>query len=60
MDFKHIVPQKTRNTVFKKNDNWQGKLGIDNLIARPLTASMGKWHRSYQDNYFSKKVYFIE
>ena len=55
MDFKHIVPQKTRNTVFKKNDNWQGKLGIDNLIARPLTASMGKWHRSYQDNYFSKK-----
>ncbi|MDA9189334.1 DNA (cytosine-5-)-methyltransferase [Candidatus Pelagibacter sp.] len=55
MDLKHIVPKKTRNTVFKKNDKWQGKLGIDNLIARPLTASMGKWHRSYQDNYFSKK-----
>ena len=55
MDIKHIVPKKTRNTVFKKNVKWQGKLSIDNLIARPLTASMGKWHRSYQDNYFSKK-----
>ena len=55
MDLKHIVPQKTRNTVFKKNEKWQGRLGIDNLIARPLTASMGKWHRSYQDNYFSKR-----
>ena len=27
------------------------------MIARPLTASMGKWHRSYQDNYFSKKLF---
>ena len=26
MDFKHIVPKKTRNTVFKKNENWQGKI----------------------------------
>ena len=35
----YILFLKNQNTVFK-NDNWQGKLGIDNLIARPLTASM--------------------
>ncbi|MFK7979361.1 MAG: DNA cytosine methyltransferase, partial [Saprospiraceae bacterium] len=27
---------------------------IDNAIARPITASMSKWHRANQDNYFSE------
>ena len=49
----HFIPTKTRETVLKKNPKWAGNLDIDNLIARPLTASMSKWHRANQDNYFS-------
>ena len=29
-------------------------MDINRLIARPLTATMAKWHRSNQDNYFSE------
>src|SRR5690606_22804279 len=35
------------------NPKWMGDVNIDNLIARPITASMSKWHRANQDNYFS-------
>jgi DNA (cytosine-5)-methyltransferase 1 len=52
-DVKHFIPTKTRNTVLFKNPKWQGDVKIDNPIARPLTASMSKWHRANQDNYFS-------
>lgn len=54
VDQKHYIPQKTRQTVLYKNPNWQGDVNIDNVIARPLTASMSKWHRANQDNYFSE------
>lgn len=54
IDEKHYIPVKTRKTVLYKNPNWQGDVNIDNSIARPLTASMSKWHRANQDNYFSE------
>jgi DNA (cytosine-5)-methyltransferase 1 len=53
VDEKHYIPSKTRQTVLYKNPNWQGDVNIDNSIARPITASMSKWHRANQDNYFS-------
>lgn len=53
VDTKHFIPTKTRQTVLYKNPKWQGDVKIDNAIARPLTASMSKWHRANQDNYFS-------
>jgi DNA (cytosine-5)-methyltransferase 1 len=54
----HMVPPLTRKTVLRKNDKWQGDLEIDRRIARPLTASMSKWHRANQDNYFSEAYVF--
>lgn len=54
IDEKHYIPKKTRKTVLYKNPKWQGDVNIDNPIARPLTASMSKWHRANQDNYFSE------
>jgi DNA (cytosine-5)-methyltransferase 1 len=35
-----------------------GDVNIDNHIARPITASMSKWHRANQDNYLSEKYIF--
>lgn len=54
IDPKHYIPAKTRETVLYKNPKWQGNVNIDNAIARPLTASMSKWHRANQDNYYSE------
>jgi DNA (cytosine-5)-methyltransferase 1 len=53
MPLQHIVPEKTRATVFKRNPKWQGTLDIDCPIAKPICASMAKWHRANQDNYYS-------
>lgn len=53
VDSRHFIPLKTRKTVLYKNPKWQGDVKIDNPIARPITASMSKWHRANQDNYFS-------
>jgi DNA (cytosine-5)-methyltransferase 1 len=55
VDEKHYIPDKTRQTVLYKNHKWMGGVEIDNPIARPITATMGKWHRANQDNYFSDK-----
>ena len=54
VDTKHYIPNGTRKTVLYKNPKWQGDVNIDNSIARPITASMAKWHRANQDNYFSE------
>jgi DNA (cytosine-5)-methyltransferase 1 len=35
-----------------------GDLQIDRAIARPLTATMSKWHRANQDNYYSRTYVF--
>lgn len=34
--------------------NYKAKSKIDQLVARPLTATMAKMHRASQDNYFSE------
>ena len=54
MPERHIVPYGSRKTIFQKNSKWMGHIGINNIIARPLCASMGKWHRANQDNYFTE------
>ncbi len=54
VDDRHTIPTKTRETVLYKNKKWAGNVDIDNVIARPITASMSKWHRANQDNYFSE------
>ena len=53
MPEEHIVPTGTRKTVLRKNDNWAGSLAVNPTLARPLTASMSKWHRANQDSYFT-------
>jgi DNA (cytosine-5)-methyltransferase 1 len=55
VDERHYIPTKTRKTVLYKNPKWCGDVNIDNPIGRPITASMAKWHRANQDNYFSEK-----
>lgn len=60
IDPRHYVPEKTRKTVLYKNPKWQGDVNIDNLIARPITATMAKWHRANQDNYFSNTFIYSE
>jgi len=54
MNPRHLIPLKTRETVLRKNPKWAGDLQIDRAIARPITASMSKWHRANQDNYYSQ------
>lgn len=54
VDKKHYLPSGSRKTILTKPSNWQGDVNIDNPIARPLTATMSKWHRANQDNYFSE------
>jgi len=53
VESRHYIPQGSRKTILSKPDNWQGDVNIDNPVARPLTATMSKWHRANQDNYFS-------
>jgi DNA (cytosine-5)-methyltransferase 1 len=53
VDPKHYIPSGTRKTILYKNPKWQGDVNIDNYLARPITASMSKWHRANQDNYIS-------
>lgn len=54
MPSKHIVPAGSRKTIFTRNEKWMGDLEIDRAIARPICATMGKWHRANQDNYFTE------
>lgn len=54
VDEKHYIPAGSRKTILTKPSNWMGDVNIDNAIARPLTATMSKWHRANQDNYFSE------
>ena len=53
VDEKHYIPSGSRKTILTKPSNWQGDVNIDNAIARPITATMSKWHRANQDNYYS-------
>ena len=44
----------SRRTIFTRNERWMGDLDVDRAIARPLCATMGKWHRANQDNYYTE------
>ncbi|MDD2856969.1 MAG: DNA (cytosine-5-)-methyltransferase, partial [Desulfuromonadaceae bacterium] len=48
MPIEHEVPLGSRKTIFTKNEKWMGDLDIDRTIARPICATMGKWHRANQ------------
>lgn len=54
VDAKHYILHGSRKTILTKPDNWQGSIMIDNFVAKPLTATMSKWHKANQDNYFSE------
>jgi DNA (cytosine-5)-methyltransferase 1 len=54
MPIRHIVPTGSRRTIFTRNEKWMGDLEIDRSIARPICATMGKWHRANQDNYYTE------
>jgi len=60
MPKEHEVPQGSRKTIFTRNEKWMGDLDIDREIARPICATMGKWHRANQDNYFTEHYIFSE
>ena len=60
MPVKHVVPQGSRKTIFTRNEKWMGDLEIDRSIARPICATMGKWHRANQDNYYTEHYVFSE
>jgi DNA (cytosine-5)-methyltransferase 1 len=60
MPVQHIVPTRSRKTIFTRNEKWMGDLEIDRAIARPICATMGKWHRANQDNYFTEHYVFSE
>ena len=52
-DSRHYIPPRTRLTVLRRNPKWMGDMQIDRPTARPITATMAKWHRANQDNYYS-------
>jgi DNA (cytosine-5)-methyltransferase 1 len=54
VDKKYYLSEIIKPTILSNGTkNFQSKSDIDQLIARPLTATMAKMHRACQDNYFS-------
>lgn len=52
---KYYLSEKIKPTILANGSkNYIAKSEINQLIARPLTATMGKMHRANQDNYYSK------
>lgn len=59
VDARYYLSEKIKPTILSDGTaNFKSKSEINQLIARPLTASMHKMHRACQDNYYSKD--FIE
>lgn len=51
---KYYLSQKIKPTILSNGSkNFVSKSEINQLIARPLTATMHKMHRACQDNYYS-------
>jgi DNA (cytosine-5)-methyltransferase 1 len=51
---KYYLSEIIKPTILSNGTkNFRSKSDIDQLIARPLTATMAKMHRACQDNYFS-------
>lgn len=54
VDKKYYLSEIIKPTILSDGTkNFKSKSEIDQLIARPLTATMAKMHRACQDNYFS-------
>ena len=54
VDKKYYLSEIIKPTILSDGTkNFKSKSDIDQLIARPLTATMAKMHRACQDNYFS-------
>lgn len=54
VDKKYYLSDIIKPTILSDGSkNFKSKSDIDQLIARPLTATMAKMHRACQDNYFS-------
>lgn len=54
VDEKYYLSEKIKPTILSDGSkNFKSKSEINQLIARPLTATMVKMHRACQDNYYS-------
>ncbi len=54
VDEKYYLSDRIKPTILSNGSgNFVSKSDIDQMIARPLTASMHKMHRACQDNYYS-------
>lgn len=54
VDVKYYLSEKIKPTILSDGSaGFKSKSEIDQLIARPLTATMNKMHRACQDNYYS-------
>ena len=59
VDSKYFLSENIKPTILADGSaNFKSKSDINQIIARPLTASMHKMHRACQDNYYSQD--FIE
>ena len=59
MDAKYFLSEKIKPTLLSDGSaGFKSKSDINQVIARPLTATMHKMHRACQDNYYSQD--FIE
>jgi DNA (cytosine-5)-methyltransferase 1 len=55
VDEKYYLSEKIKPTLLSDGSaGFKSKSEIDQVIARPLTATMHKMHRACQDNYFSQ------
>lgn len=58
-DEKYYLSDKLTATVLKNGSGkFRAKSEADQLIARPLSATMHKMHRACQDNYYSDRYIF--
>lgn len=54
VDVKYYLSEKIKPTLLSDGSaGFKSKSEIDQIVARPLTATMHKMHRACQDNYFS-------
>jgi DNA (cytosine-5)-methyltransferase 1 len=61
VDSKYYLSDRIKPTILSDGSKkFQSKSEINQLIARPLTASMVKMHRACQDNYYSDEFLLAE
>lgn len=54
VDAKYYLSERIKPTILSNGSaGFKSKSEIDQIVARPLTATMHKMHRACQDNYFS-------